>query len=406
MGETDDKEKDKAAGTSPLQWIKDLQDKQEEAANEHADAINAAGDAYQQGYAQRSAELKESLDSANETARQAGITYADLVQTWIDAAQNEANAQRKRNEAQDQRDNRVRMWGGIAEAASALVNLIGTTKGAASQKWESPQQKWAERADKLRREREKKLEDYRNQMKTLQQQKAQLVYSLGKDEAEREEKTATIMTGRDDQAAQQDYKSAVDAAQVKAQGTQQGIALGMQGANMLLNSENAAEGRRIQRESLEQRKKENEFTQRSYGFDPETNKWWNPKTKAYDLDAPSGVRGTSQPKNGVGGLTMDDFTGIRDELAVQMGFKNYNEYRIASRDNSRQGKRDFIARTKDKPELNELLKKLVDPTSLDDEDIMRLRVSKVFNEAMGYGEPANNSDASPAGVGIDKEFGF
>ena len=102
MGETDDKEKGKAAGTSPLQWIKDLQDKQEEAANEHADAINAAGDAYQQGYAQRSAELKESLDSANETARQAGITYADLVQTWIDAAQNEANAQRKRNEAQDQ----------------------------------------------------------------------------------------------------------------------------------------------------------------------------------------------------------------------------------------------------------------------------------------------------------------
>lgn len=406
MGETDDKEKGKAAGTSPLQWIKDLQDEQEEAANEHADAINAAGDAYQQGYAQRSAELKESLDSANETARQAGITYADLVQTWIDAAQNEANAQRKRNEAQDQRDNRVRMWGGIAEAASALVNLIGTTKGAASQKWESPQPKWAERADKLRREREKKLEDYRNQMKTLQQQKAQLVYSLGKDEAEREEKTATIMTGRDDQAAQQAYKSAVDAAQVKAQGTQQGIALGMQGANMLLNSENAAEGRRIQRESLEQRKKENEFTQRSYGFDPETNKWWNPKTKAYDLDAPSGVRGTSQPKSGVGGLTMDDFSGIRDELAVQMGFKNYNEYRIASRDNSRQGKKDFIARTKDKPELNELLKKLVDPTSLDDEDIMRLRVSKVFNEAMGYGEPANNSDASPAGVGIDAEFGF
>ena len=49
MGETDDKEKDKAAGTSPLQWIKDLQAEQEEAANEHVDAINAAGDAYQQG---------------------------------------------------------------------------------------------------------------------------------------------------------------------------------------------------------------------------------------------------------------------------------------------------------------------------------------------------------------------
>lgn len=406
MGETDDKETEKTAGANPRQWIKDLQDELKAAANEHVKAINNASDAYQQGYAKRSAELKESLDSANETAKQAGITYADLVQTWIDAAQDDADDQRKRNEAQDMRDNKVRMWGGIAEAASALVNLIGTTKGAASQKWESPQQKWAERADKLRREREKKLEDYRNQMKTLQQQKAQLMYSLGKDEADREVRTATIMTGRGDQAALQAYKSAVDVAQVKAGGAQQGITLGMQGMNMLLNSENAAEGRSIQRESLEQRKKEDEFTQRSYGFDPETNKWWNPKTKAYDLDAPSGVRGTSQPKSGVGGLTMDDFTGIRDELAVQMGFKDYNEYRIASRDNSRQGKKDFIARTKDKPELNELLKKLVDPTSLDDEDIMRLRVSKVFNEAMGYGEPANNSDANSAGVDIDEEFGF
>lgn len=406
MGETDDKETEKTAGANPRQWIKDLQDELKAAANEHVKAINNASDAYQQGYAKRSAELKESLDSANETAKQAGITYADLVQTWIDAAQDDADDQRKRNEAQDIRDNKVRMWGGIAEAASALVNLIGTTKGAASQKWESPQQKWAERADKLRREREKKLEDYRNQMKTLQQQKAQLMYSLGKDEADRKVRTATIMTGRGDQAALQAYKSAVDVAQVQAGGAQQGINLGMQGINMLLNSENAAEGRSIQRESLEQRKKEDEFTQRSYGFDPETNKWWNPKTKAYDLDAPSGVRGTSQPKSGLGGLTMDDFSGIRDELAVQMGFENYNEYRIASKDNSRQGKKDFIARTKDKPELNELLKKLVDPTSLDDEDIMRLRVSKVFNEAMGYGEPANNSDASPAGVGIDAEFGF
>ena len=68
----------------------------------------------------------------------------------------------------------MQFYGGLAEAASALVNLIGTTKGAVSQKWESPQPRWAERADILRKERETKLKNYKDQINALQQAKNQI----------------------------------------------------------------------------------------------------------------------------------------------------------------------------------------------------------------------------------------
>ena len=74
----------------------------------------------------------------------------------------------------DKTNTNMQFYGGLAEAASALVNLIGTTKGAVSQKWKSPQPKWAERADKFRKEREAKLKKYNEQIAALQQAKNQI----------------------------------------------------------------------------------------------------------------------------------------------------------------------------------------------------------------------------------------
>ena len=410
MEENEEKKGQTSVKTSQEQ-IQEFQQQQKEAAEQQEASIKTANDAYQKGFQQRTEQLNTAMTAANETAKQAGVTYVDMVQGWYDAAKAEAEEQRKRNEAQEKRDLNYRMYGGLAEAASALVNLIGTTKGAVSQKWESPQQKWAERTDALRRERDKKLEDLRSQMKTLQQQKAQLQYNLGKDDADRQMQTATIAANRGDQATQQRYQGEVAAAQTKAQGVQQGIALGMQGLNMLLNEQNAAEGRKIQWAGLAQQeennkrlKEQNEFTQRSYGYDPDSGKWWNPKTKAYDLDAPSGVRGTSQSKGGISSLTMDDFAGVRDELATQMGFADYNEYLSASRDGSREGKKAFKAKVEANPELNDLIKKLKDPTMLTDKDIMRLRVSQRFNDAMGYDGPvtANGIEYDENGFPVRK----
>lgn len=380
MGENEENKGQTSVKTSQEQ-IQEFQQQQKEAAEQQAASIQAANDAYQQGFQQRSEQLNAAITAANETAKQAGVTYVDMVQGWYDAAKAEAEEQRKRNEAQEKRDLNYRMYGGLAEAASALVNLIGTTKGAVSQKWESPQQKWAERSDALRRERDKKLEDLRSQMKTLQQQKAQLQYNLGKDDADRQMQAATMAANRGDQAAQLRYQGEVAAAQAKAQGVQQGIALGMQGLNMLLNEKNAAEGRKIQWAGLAQQKENNkrlkeqdEFTQRSYGYDPDSGKWWNPKTKAYDLDAPADIRGdktTPKPKDLDGTLreAMKMDSSVMDELVKSLKDKDGNSYFSSYADytsavDDKKTKKTREKAVKSKSDVYKLIRKFEDASGL------------------------------------------
>ena len=86
----------------------------------------------------------------------------------------ERDAYAKETAKTEKANTNMQFYGGLAEAASALVNLIGTTKGAVSQKWESPQPRWAERADILRKEREAKLKNYKDQIAALQQAKNQI----------------------------------------------------------------------------------------------------------------------------------------------------------------------------------------------------------------------------------------
>ena len=373
MGENEEK-KGQTSVKTPQEQIQDFQQQQKEAAEQQEASIKATNDAYQQGFQQRSEQLNTAMTAANETAKQAGVTYVDMVQGWYDAAKAEAEEQRKRNEAQEKRDLNYRMYGGLAEAASALVNLIGTTKGAVSQKWESPQQKWAERSDALRRERDKKLENLRSQMKTLQQQKAQLQYNLGKDDADRQMQAATMAANRGDQAAQQRYQGEMAAAQTKAQGVQQGIALGMQGLNMLLNEKNAAEGRKIQWANNKRLQEQNEFTQRSYGYDPDSGKWWNPKTKAYDLDAPADIRGdktTPKPKDLDGALreAMKMDSSVMDELVKNLKdkdgnsyFSNYADYTSSVDDKKTKKTREKAV--KSKSDVYKLIRKFEDASDL------------------------------------------
>lgn len=377
-------------GGSMQDQVARLVEKQEEQSQQYLDDLSNSNLAYNNSYKQNTEQLKSDLETANDAAKQAGVTYTQMVQSWLDAAKAEADKQRERNEAQTKRDDRTRLWGGIAEAASSLVNLMGTTKGAVSQRWDSSQPRWAERADNLRRERDKKLESLRSQMENLQRQKAQLQYSFAKDDADRQSRLATGIAARNDQLAQQIYKGNLAAAQAKAQGAQQNTALGMQGLKMLIDEQNTEEGRKIQwanvgvaQSNAKRLKEQNEFTQKANGFDPETGKWWNAKTKSYDLDAPESIKSTQRKEN-VGDLTMKEIVGVRDELARQMGFDDYEDYLHAANDKTRAGKKAFSERANDNMEVNRLLKLMEHPEMLDVKDFQKLRVSKAFNKAMGY----------------------
>lgn len=110
------------------------------------------------------------LQQALNPLDQAEKDYNQIVSGMVA----ERDAYAKETAKTEKTNTNMQFYGGLAEAASALVNLIGTTKGAVSQKWESPQPRWAERADILRKERETKLKNYKDQIAALQQAKNQI----------------------------------------------------------------------------------------------------------------------------------------------------------------------------------------------------------------------------------------
>lgn len=79
-----------------------------------------------------------------------------------------------RTATQQKTNKATQLFGGITDAAASLVNIIGTTHGASPMKWESPQQGWAQKVDQITREREEKLDRYKNDLNTLRQKRAEL----------------------------------------------------------------------------------------------------------------------------------------------------------------------------------------------------------------------------------------
>ena len=126
--------------------------------------------AAQQQAAKQNPPVDPALQQSLNPLEQAEKDYDQIVSGMVA----ERDAYVKETAKTEKVNTDMQFYGGLAEAASALVNLIGTTKGAVSQKWESPQPRWAERADILRKERETKLKNYKDQITALQQAKNQI----------------------------------------------------------------------------------------------------------------------------------------------------------------------------------------------------------------------------------------
>ena len=126
--------------------------------------------AAQQQAAMQNPPVDPALQQALNPLDQAEKDYDQIVSGMVA----ERDAYVKETAKTEKANTDMQFYGGLAEAASALVNLIGTTKGAVSQKWESPQPRWAERADILRKERETKLKNYKDQITALQQAKNEI----------------------------------------------------------------------------------------------------------------------------------------------------------------------------------------------------------------------------------------
>ena len=154
-----------------LRKIYDLQNGKLVVRAEQQKAVESmAKTAAQQLGAKQNPPVDPALQQALNPLDQAEKDYDQIVSGMVA----ERDAYVKETAKTEKANTDMQFYGGLAEAASALVNLIGTTKGAVSQKWESPQPRWAERADILRRERENKLKNYKDQITALQQAKNQI----------------------------------------------------------------------------------------------------------------------------------------------------------------------------------------------------------------------------------------
>ena len=154
-----------------LRKIYDLQNGKLVVRSEQQKAVESmAKTAAQQLGAKQNPPVDPALQQALNPLDQAEKDYDQIVSGMVA----ERDAYVKETAKTEKAKTDMQFYGGLAEAASALVNLIGTTKGAVSQKWESPQPRWAERADILRKERETKLKNYKDQITALQQAKNQI----------------------------------------------------------------------------------------------------------------------------------------------------------------------------------------------------------------------------------------
>ena len=154
-----------------LRKIYDLQNGKLVVRAEQQKAVESmAKTAAQQLGAKQNPPVDPVLQQALNPLDQAEKDYDQIVSGMVA----ERDAYVKETAKTEKANTNMQFYGGLAEAASALVNLIGTTKGAVSQKWESPQPRWAERADILRKERETKLKNYKDQITALQQAKNQI----------------------------------------------------------------------------------------------------------------------------------------------------------------------------------------------------------------------------------------
>ena len=258
----------------------------DESTTKAVNSINDATNTYAEGLKASNEQQQSATKEYNTKQSENDESFRNMVNGWIKSAEEEKEAQRKQNEAQNKSDYQTRLFGGIAEASAAIANLIGTAHGASPQKWQSPQEKWAQRADQYRRERDAKLEKLDAQLKSLDRQKAQLNYTMGKEQSERDYKAKQSEINGANEVAKTVYGGKVKAASVKKEGDLKNIELAMRGLTM-----NGTASNRSATESYRS------YQQKLHGYDPETGLFYNPSTGQYDSIIPVTKSTQNPPKD-------------------------------------------------------------------------------------------------------------
>lgn len=286
-------------------------------------------------------------------------TISGLEQKRKDAiAQDETAQRRARN---------MQMIAGISDGLASLANLIGVGQGGTNidmgQGALTPLQQRLEEARKERKADiksiDERLEQYRRQLDQMKLQRGVAV-------AEQGERDMAAERARQEKISDREFQEKL----------------------LNIRLENEAKARKENQEFTASENEKNRKNQAA--MNNADNKVLEERYKA-ELAAKS-AKEAMKPEN-QRRVMNENITGIRDELARDMGYTDYNEYlRYKNVDGwgediegqrNRKTKKIRAERARNKPETEQLLEMLSDPTVLDDSAVqMMAGASKTFSDAL------------------------
>lgn len=362
--------------------LKKLSEAAEKAAKAEQDAMSAAEKANNDllsEYNERTNELQEQAQQSNKATEEAGLSYIDMIGSWENAMRQHSQKLQEEAEAKNKKEQSAMKAGGLAGAASAIINLIGTAKGAHNQQQENFISNWQSRADAARRERDARLGSYRDQLRTLESQRALLKYNFAKGKAAADANLASLLAQRGDAAAQLKAAGVKEAATGKAKIAAGESARAAQVYNAALRAKQAAA--RINTEYSKQL---------ANGYDSRTGKFYNPQTKKYDSDSFVTVPGKEDKS--FSDFNASDWRGFRDTYAKHAGLKNgYKSYLELKKD------KNHNKWVSEHPEEAQVLEWLESPLDLEKSDLEKLLIMQSVVDALS-GEKTELGGVDPSSI--------
>ncbi|MBO4498773.1 MAG: hypothetical protein J5732_00775 [Bacteroidaceae bacterium] len=127
-------------------------------------------------------DVEKAAEDAAKANADANANYQNFLGKVIEGYQNELREAKKEAELQKQIDTNKNVFAGVTEFAGALVNLIGTSKGAVNQQPRTVTQDWMREADQHRLQERERLERMRDKLRQQEMAGENARYQMTKEQ--------------------------------------------------------------------------------------------------------------------------------------------------------------------------------------------------------------------------------
>lgn len=127
-------------------------------------------------------DMEKAAEDAAKANQDANANYMNFLGKVVEDYQNELREAKKEAELQKQIDTNKNVFAGVTEFASALVNLIGTSKGAVNQQPRTVTQDWMREADQHRLQERERLDRMRDKLRQQEMAGENAKYQFTKEQ--------------------------------------------------------------------------------------------------------------------------------------------------------------------------------------------------------------------------------